>query len=49
MVHEELLSRLREHPEVRRLGPDLERQVRDGSLTATLAAERLIGAFTSPP
>jgi LAO/AO transport system kinase len=49
MVREELLSRLREHPEVRRLAPDLERQVRDGSLTATLAAERLIGAFTSPP
>jgi LAO/AO transport system kinase len=48
MVREELLSRLREHPEVRRLAPDLERQVRDGSLTATLAAERLIGAFTSP-
>jgi LAO/AO transport system kinase len=49
MVREELLSRLRENPEVRRLAPDLERQVRDGSLTATLAAERLIGAFTSPP
>jgi len=47
MVRDELLSRLREHPEVRRLAPELERRVRDGSLTATLAAERLIGAFTS--
>ena len=45
MVREELLSRLREHPEVRRLAPDLERQVRDGTLTAALAAERLLGAF----
>ena len=38
---------LREHPEVRRLAPDLERQVRDGSLTPTLAAERILAAFTS--
>ncbi|MDN3359636.1 methylmalonyl Co-A mutase-associated GTPase MeaB [Actinomadura sp. DC4] len=47
MVREELLSRLREDPEVRRLVPDLERRVREGSLTATLAAERIVGAFTS--
>ena len=45
MVREELLARLRRHPEVRRLAPELERRVREGTLTATLAAERLLGAF----
>ncbi|MGP3981586.1 methylmalonyl Co-A mutase-associated GTPase MeaB [Streptomyces sp. KR80] len=45
MVHDQLLARLRDHPEVRRVAPDLERQVRDGELTATLAAERLLAAF----
>jgi LAO/AO transport system kinase len=45
MVREQLLAGLREHPEVRRVAPDLERQVRDGTLTATLAAERLLAAF----
>ncbi|MFJ5801706.1 methylmalonyl Co-A mutase-associated GTPase MeaB [Streptomyces decoyicus] len=45
MVRERLIDRLQEHPEVRRLGPDVERAVRDGELTATLAAERLLEAF----
>ncbi|RKN37084.1 methylmalonyl Co-A mutase-associated GTPase MeaB [Streptomyces hoynatensis] len=45
MVREELLARLQRHPEVRRLAPALERQVRQGTLTATLAAQRLLGAF----
>ena len=45
MVRDQLLSQLREHPEVRRLGPALEQQVRDGTLTATLAANRLLTAF----
>ncbi|MFF4607233.1 methylmalonyl Co-A mutase-associated GTPase MeaB [Streptomyces sp. NPDC001339] len=45
MVRERLIDRLREHPEVRRLGPEVERAVRDGELTATLAAERLLAAF----
>jgi LAO/AO transport system kinase len=45
MVHDELLDRLRSHPEVRELAPGLERQVRAGELTATLAAERILGAF----
>ncbi len=39
---------LREHPEVRALAPVLEQQVRDGTLTATLAAERLLRAFRLP-
>ncbi|MFF3766523.1 methylmalonyl Co-A mutase-associated GTPase MeaB [Streptomyces sp. NPDC001922] len=45
MVHDQLLARLREHPEVRRLAPELEQRVREGALTATLAAERLLDAF----
>ncbi|KAA2251188.1 methylmalonyl Co-A mutase-associated GTPase MeaB [Solihabitans fulvus] len=48
MVRDQLLTRLREHPEVRALTPELERQVRDGELTATLAAERILGAFGGP-
>ncbi|MEU6708722.1 methylmalonyl Co-A mutase-associated GTPase MeaB [Streptomyces wuyuanensis] len=46
MVRDELLGRLRAHPAVRALGPVLEQQVRDGELTATLAAERILGAFS---
>jgi LAO/AO transport system kinase len=45
MVHERLLARLSEHPGVGRIAADVERQVRDGRLTATLAAERLLAAF----
>ena len=48
MVRDQLLDRLRAHPEVRRLAPDLEQQVRDGTLTATLAADRLLEAFRPP-
>ncbi|MEI5010938.1 methylmalonyl Co-A mutase-associated GTPase MeaB [Streptomyces sp. PmtA] len=45
MVRDELLGRLRAHPAVRAVGPALEQQVRDGELTATLAAERILEAF----
>ncbi|MDT3396878.1 methylmalonyl Co-A mutase-associated GTPase MeaB [Streptomyces sp. B1866] len=45
MVRDQLLTSLLEHPEVRRLTPALEQQVRDGTLTATLAADRLLAAF----
>ncbi|MEU9921781.1 methylmalonyl Co-A mutase-associated GTPase MeaB [Streptomyces griseoluteus] len=45
MVRDELLGRLHADPEVRRLAPDLEREVRQGSLTATLAADRILRAF----
>ena len=48
MVHDQLLSQLREHPEVRRITPGLEEQVRDGRLTATLAAERILAGFRLP-
>jgi LAO/AO transport system kinase len=46
MVRETLLTRLSEHPGVRALTPDLERQVADGELTPTLAAERILKEFT---
>ncbi|MFF1307113.1 methylmalonyl Co-A mutase-associated GTPase MeaB [Streptomyces sp. NPDC058307] len=45
MVRDELLGRLHSHPAVRSLAPDLEQQVREGRLTATLAAERILEAF----
>ncbi|MET9920507.1 methylmalonyl Co-A mutase-associated GTPase MeaB [Streptomyces sp. NPDC006435] len=45
MVRDELLESLRSHPAVRSLTPELEQRVRDGELTATLAAEQILGAF----
>ncbi len=45
MVRDELLGRLHADPGVRALAPALEQQVRDGELTATLAAERILGIF----
>ncbi|MFE7704892.1 methylmalonyl Co-A mutase-associated GTPase MeaB [Streptomyces sp. NPDC057486] len=45
MVRDELLDSLRSHPEVRALTPTLEQRVRDGELTATLAAEEILAAF----
>ncbi|MCX4668903.1 methylmalonyl Co-A mutase-associated GTPase MeaB [Streptomyces sp. NBC_01381] len=45
MVQDELLDRLRAHAEVRLLAPGLEQGVREGTLTATSAAERILEAF----
>ena len=45
MVRETLLHRLETHPAVREVVPALERQVRDGELTATLAAQRILDTF----
>ncbi|GGU98820.1 ATPase/protein kinase [Streptomyces litmocidini] len=45
MVRDELLRRLRTDPAVREAAPALERRVRDGELTATLAAEEILRAF----
>ncbi|MEV0115336.1 methylmalonyl Co-A mutase-associated GTPase MeaB [Streptomyces sp. NPDC050844] len=45
MVQDELLDRLRAHTEVRSLAPLLEQGVREGKLTATSAAERILEAF----
>ncbi|MEN2423169.1 methylmalonyl Co-A mutase-associated GTPase MeaB [Streptomyces rimosus] len=48
MVREQLLNRLRDHPGVRDVAPEVEREVRAGTLTATLAAERILKAFGMP-
>ncbi|HVW30618.1 MAG TPA: methylmalonyl Co-A mutase-associated GTPase MeaB [Polyangiaceae bacterium] len=45
MVEGELIDRLHAHPAVRALTPELEARVQSGSLTATLAARRILGAF----
>ncbi|MDT7725273.1 MAG: GTPase [Actinomycetota bacterium] len=46
MVREQLLGRLAAHPEVRALVPEVEQAVRDGELTPTLAAQRILRAFS---
>jgi LAO/AO transport system kinase len=46
MVRDTLLARLAAAPAVRDLVPEVERQVRAGELTPTLAAEQLLAAFT---
>ena len=45
MVRETLLGRLHADTAVAAIVPELERQVRAGELTATLAAERILAAF----
>lgn len=45
MVRDELLDGLRSHAAVRALTPGLEQRVRAGELTASLAAEQILGAF----
>jgi len=45
MVEDTLLTRLSEHPGVRALAPSLEQEVADGTLTPTLAAERILKEF----
>ncbi|MPR00307.1 methylmalonyl Co-A mutase-associated GTPase MeaB [Modestobacter sp. I12A-02628] len=49
MVRDGLDHRLREHPGVRSLAPDLERQVLAGELTPALAARQLLQTFLSTP
>jgi LAO/AO transport system kinase len=44
-VEDRLLSRLHHAPGVKRLAPRLERDVREGTLTATLAAQRILDAL----
>ncbi|QES39868.1 methylmalonyl Co-A mutase-associated GTPase MeaB [Streptomyces venezuelae] len=45
MVRDELLGRLLGHAEVKRLATDLEQRVREGTVTATSAAEQILDAF----
>ncbi|TGD90462.1 methylmalonyl Co-A mutase-associated GTPase MeaB [Mycolicibacterium sp. CH28] len=44
MVRDAVLDRVLTHPAVRRLRPELERQVRAGELTPTLAAQQILDA-----
>lgn len=48
MVREQLLDRLAGHQAVRAIVPEVEQDVREGKLTATLAAERILEAFDEP-
>ncbi len=45
MVRERLLARLRDHPEVKGMAAELEREVLTGELTPALAADRILEAF----
>ncbi|MGW4090422.1 methylmalonyl Co-A mutase-associated GTPase MeaB [Nocardia sp. NPDC004750] len=45
MVHDQLLRRLSDNPDVKAIRAQVEKQVRDGTLTAALAAEELLNAF----
>ncbi|EHR59597.1 methylmalonyl Co-A mutase-associated GTPase MeaB [Saccharomonospora cyanea] len=49
MVRDQLLDRLVRHPGVREIVDDVERDVREGRSTATLAAERILRAFSGEP
>ncbi|OLR91119.1 ATPase/protein kinase [Actinokineospora bangkokensis] len=45
MVRDSLLAQLTGHPAVKAVAPELERRVRAGELTATLAAQEILAAF----
>ncbi|MDB4989566.1 MAG: transport system ATPase [Myxococcaceae bacterium] len=45
MVEHELLATLRNHPDVKRVVPELEHKVHNGELTATLGAQHILEAF----
>ena len=49
MVREQLLEQLHNHPAVREVVGEVEHEVREGHLTATLAATRILSAFTQNP
>lgn len=44
MVRDAVLDRVLTHPEVKRIRAEIERQVREGELTAALAAQRILDA-----
>jgi len=46
LVHDQLLARLHADPGVRAIAPALEQRVRDGSVTATTAAEQILEEFS---
>jgi LAO/AO transport system kinase len=45
MVNDQLLRRLADHPGVKAVRAQVEKGVRDGSLTPALAAEEILRAF----
>jgi LAO/AO transport system kinase len=49
MVSDQLRSRLRAHPDVRKLTGELERAVLEGELTPSLGADRILSAFLASP
>jgi LAO/AO transport system kinase len=49
LVQDRLLTQLHAHPTVRSVAPGLEQRVRDGTLTATSAAEEILRAFGRIP
>jgi LAO/AO transport system kinase len=48
MVRDRLLADLHRHPRVLALAPELERRVREGSLTPSLAADAILTAYAEP-
>jgi LAO/AO transport system ATPase len=48
LVRDRLLADLHDHPEVRAISAQVEREVLDGTLTPALAADRLLEAFYRP-
>ena len=45
LITDRLLTRLRGHPEVAAITAEVEREVQEGTLTPSLAADRLLAAF----
>ncbi|GAA4191860.1 methylmalonyl Co-A mutase-associated GTPase MeaB [Streptosporangium oxazolinicum] len=45
LITDRLLTRLREHPEVAAIVAEVEREVQEGTLTPSLAADRILAAF----
>jgi LAO/AO transport system kinase len=49
MVNDQLRSKLKAHPDVRKLTGELERAVLEGELTPTLGADQILSAFLARP
>jgi LAO/AO transport system kinase len=49
LVRDRLLAALHDHPDVRAITAEVEREVLDGSLTPSLAADRVLAAFGRAP
>jgi LAO/AO transport system kinase len=49
LVRDRLLAALHDHPDVRAITAEVEREVLDGTLTPSLAADRVLAAFAVSP